>query len=106
MAPARLRGGGGTADVSVPLDARPRLAPKARLRADARSGQTLLLYPERGLKLNRTGVEVLELCTGSASVSEIVTTLAARHRQPEDAVQAEVLAFLDGLAARGLLGGL
>jgi pyrroloquinoline quinone biosynthesis protein D len=91
--------------VTVPLDARPRLAPRARLRADVRTGQTLLLYPERGLRLNRTGEEVLRLCTGEVSVAEIAATLAGRHGQDQVVVLAEVRSFLDGLAARGLLEG-
>jgi pyrroloquinoline quinone biosynthesis protein D len=91
--------------VSVPLDARPRLSPKARLRPDVRSGRTMLLYPERGLRLNATGEEVLRLCTGEVTVAEIAATLAARHGTDAATVLDEVRAFLDSLAARGLLGG-
>jgi pyrroloquinoline quinone biosynthesis protein D len=92
--------------LSVPLDARPRLHPKARLRADALSGRTMLLYPERGLRLNATGEEVVRLCTGQATVAEIAATLATRHASDGATVLAEVRAFLDSLAERGLLGGL
>jgi pyrroloquinoline quinone biosynthesis protein D len=92
--------------VNVPLEARPVLAAKARLRADVRSGRMMLLYPERGLSLNATGEEVVRLCTGQATVAEIAATLAARHGRDAASVLAEVRAFLDGLAARGLLGGL
>ena len=38
---------------------RPTLAAKARLRKDVRSGRYLLLYPERGMELNATGVEIV-----------------------------------------------
>lgn len=92
--------------MTVALDARPRLSAKARLRSDARSGETLLLYPERGLKLNRTGEAVLALCTGTATVGEIAAALAVQHGAETETVLAEVRAFLDGLAARGLLEGL
>jgi pyrroloquinoline quinone biosynthesis protein D len=92
--------------VTVALDARPRLHAKARLRVDAHSGQMMLLYPERGLQLNPTGREVLELCTGAATVGEIAAALSARHGASTDVVLAEVRTFLDGLAARGLLAGL
>jgi len=91
--------------VNIALDARPRLSAKARLRADARSGETLLLYPERGLKLNRTGEAVLALCTGTTTVAEIAGALAAQHGAEPETVLGEVRAFLDGLAARGLLEG-
>jgi pyrroloquinoline quinone biosynthesis protein D len=92
--------------VNVPLEARPVLAAKARLRPDGQTGRMMLLYPERGLRLNATGEEVLGLCTGQATVAEIAATLAARHGQDQAAVLQEVRAFLDGLAARGLLAGL
>ena len=50
----------------IAATAKPRLADKARLRLDPKTGETLLLYPEAGLKLNRTGTHVLERCTGKA----------------------------------------
>jgi hypothetical protein len=58
------------------------------------------------LKLNPTGREVLELCTGAVTVAEIATTLSARHGIDAEMVRGEVCSFLDGLAARGLLVGL
>jgi coenzyme PQQ biosynthesis protein PqqD len=88
---------------SIALDARPRLAPRARLRTDRPTGRTLLLYPERGLALNATGEAVLRLCTGEVTVAEIAATLAERHGADPEAVLAEVRTFLDGLVARGLL---
>jgi pyrroloquinoline quinone biosynthesis protein D len=91
--------------VTVPLEARPRLHPKARLRPDVKTGRTMLLYPERGLRLNATGEEVLRLCTGEPTVAEIAATLAQRHGTDGEQVLAEVRAFLDALAARGLLAG-
>ena len=92
--------------MTVAATARPSLAPKARLRTDRASGETLLLYPERGLKLNAIGEEVLRLCTGVPTVAEIAATLATRHGGDSAVVLAEVTAFLDGLAVRGLLRGI
>jgi pyrroloquinoline quinone biosynthesis protein D len=89
----------------IPLEARPRLAPKARLRVDARTGQTLLLYPERGLALNATGAEILGLCTGERCVSEIIAALAERHGSHESLAN-DVQAFLTRLAERNLLRGI
>jgi len=89
----------------IPLDARPRLAPKVRLRVDRKSGRTLLLYPEKGLALNPTAAEICGLCTGELAVSEIVATLAERHGASE-AIAAEVQAFLQELRDRNLLRGL
>jgi coenzyme PQQ biosynthesis protein PqqD len=84
--------------------ARPRLARKVRLRFDARSGKHVLLYPERGLELSATAAEIARLCTGELSAAAIVDSLHARHdAEPRARIEAEVLAFLAELEARGLL---
>jgi pyrroloquinoline quinone biosynthesis protein D len=85
---------------------RPTLAAKARLRHDARSGRYLLLYPERGMELNATGVEIVRLCDGQATVSEIVETLRRRYAStPSDVIESEVLSFIGVLHDRALLAG-
>ena len=89
----------------IGLDARPRLAAKARLRLDKVSGKMLLLYPERGLALNETGAEILGLCDGELRVCEIIETLAARHG-PQETLAEEVRGFLQDLADRNLLRGI
>jgi coenzyme PQQ biosynthesis protein PqqD len=83
---------------------RPALAAKARLRKDARSGRYLLLYPERGMELNATGLEIVRLCDGQATVSDIVERLVRRYAStPAAVIEAEVLSFLGALQARALL---
>lgn len=83
---------------------RPALASKVRLKRDSISGRYLLLYPERGMELNATGVEIVRLCDGRATVSEIVENLARRYAStPSDVIQAEVLSFLGALQDRALL---
>jgi pyrroloquinoline quinone biosynthesis protein D len=83
---------------------RPRLAAKARLRWDRKDEQFMLLYPERGLVLNATAADVVQLCTGDLQVGEIVDRLAARYApQSREDVEREVLAFLTRMAERGLI---
>jgi coenzyme PQQ biosynthesis protein PqqD len=83
---------------------RPRLASKARLRYDRQNDRYLLLYPERGLALNGTAVDVVRLCTGEHTVTGIVEQLAAKYtNQPREVVAHEVLSFLATLADRGLV---
>jgi coenzyme PQQ biosynthesis protein PqqD len=85
---------------------RPRLAGKARLRRDRVTGKLLLLYPERGLALNDTAAEILELCTGELSVEEIIARLAAKYGvEMQAALAEEVRGFLRSLADRNLLRG-
>jgi coenzyme PQQ biosynthesis protein PqqD len=86
---------------------RPRLAPKAMLRLDKKTGQHVLLYPEKGLVLNATGTRILQLCTGERTVSEIVATLEAEYTAgPVSELRQQVHGFLTSLAERSLLEGL
>ena len=85
-------------------DARPRLAPKVRLRWDRKDERYMLLYPERGLVLNATAADVVQLCTGEHTVAAIVERLAEKYApQPADAIEREVLTFLHAMVDRGLI---
>jgi len=87
--------------------ARPRLSPKARLRFDRRTGCYLLLYPERGLELNKTATEIARLCTGEWTVDDIVLHLARVYGDTSSGeIKRDVRNFLGALAGRGLLQGL
>ena len=79
----------------------PRLHPKARLQHDAVRGREVLLYPEGLVALNPTGAEILQLCDGVRSVADVVATLEQRYGST--GVERDVTAFLDGLAAKGLV---
>ena len=83
---------------------RPKLAPKARLRWDRRAGKYFLLYPERGLLLNATAADIVQLCTGEHTVDGIVSQLMEKYPgKPRAEVQSEVTAFLAQIQLRGLL---
>ena len=84
-------------------DARPTLAAKVRLRWDRRASRYMLLYPERGLVLNATGADIVQLCTGEHTVETIVDQLAGKYAREPAEVAREVHAFLTRLAERGLL---
>ena len=89
--------------MTVGPGSRPRLAARARMRLDRRTGHTVLLYPERGLVLNTVGQAVLELCAADHTVEDIVGLLSARYAGDAVKVRTDVLAFLQQLADRGLL---
>lgn len=82
-------------------DAVPRIAPKARLEWDEARGRHVLLYPEGLVALNTTGVEILKLCDGTQAVTGIVAALQRRYDAA--GLERDVAAFLDGLAAKGLV---
>ena len=83
-------------------DTRVRLAGKARLRFDERSGKHMLLYPERGMALNDTAHDIVTLCTGERTLSEIVHTLRMKY-QTGERLEGDVRAFLGALLERGLV---
>ncbi|MFQ5946253.1 MAG: pyrroloquinoline quinone biosynthesis peptide chaperone PqqD [Anaerolineae bacterium] len=83
---------------------RPRLASKARLRWDKREEKYFLLYPERGLLLNATAADIVQLCTGEHTVDRIMDQLAEKYPgQARDQIEREVMSFLAEIQSRGLL---
>ena len=83
---------------------RPRLTSKARLRFDRHSGAHELVYPERGLVLNESAVELVSLCDGTRTVADIAERLAVRYSPMKAAdVLQRVRLFLGVLATRGLI---
>ncbi len=87
----------------ISTESRPRLAAKARLRFDRKSSRYMLLYPERGLVLNPTAADVLQLCTGERTVSTIVDELARKYGHEAPLVERQVIDFLRTMADRGLV---
>jgi len=88
----------------MPPDARPRLAPKVRVRLDRQTDRHMLLYPEKGMQLNATAAAIVQLCTGEHTVDEIITLLAEKYApQPRATIEREVQSFLGALADRALL---
>ena len=60
-------------------------------------------HPEGLVALNPTGAEILGLCDGVRSVADVVAALEQRYGAPGEGVERDVTAFLDGLAAKGLV---
>ena len=87
----------------ISAESRPRLAAKARLRFDRKSSRYMLLYPERGLVLNPTAVDVLQRLDGVRTVGSIVEELAQQYGHERPTVEQEVLSFLQTMADRGLV---
>ena len=83
---------------------RPTLRPKTRLRYDRQRDAFVLLWPERGLWLNRSAGQILERCRGHETLSSIVTALSSlypgTHRQ---CLEEDVYRLVDDLSRRGLL---
>ncbi len=82
--------------------ARPLVVPHAHLREEG-DGHTLVVLPERGVKLNESGKEILSLCDGSRSAVAIAALLRDRHAEVDD-IESDVHEFLGQMAKLGVLG--
>lgn len=82
---------------------RPRLSPHAMLRDDEeKPGSAIAVLPERGVRINEAGREILALCDGARSADDVATALAARHAD-EPHVYEDVHSFLDEMERLGVL---
>jgi pyrroloquinoline quinone biosynthesis protein D len=80
----------------------PRLARRARLRFDRRSGCHLLLCPERGLILNPSAAAIVRACSGTRSVADIASFVAA-GTSDGNLVLEDTLTLLGALRQRRLI---
>jgi pyrroloquinoline quinone biosynthesis protein E len=74
-----------------------------RLRRDPRDGGTVLLSPERGLRLSETAAAVVALCDGARTEVQIVEQLAARYGADRGRIETDVASLLEDLRGRGLV---
>jgi len=82
---------------------RPHLSPNALLRDDTeKPGSVIAVLPERGVRINEAGREILALCDGARSADEVATELAARHAD-EPHVYEDVHDFLDEMERLGVV---
>jgi pyrroloquinoline quinone biosynthesis protein D len=81
----------------VPPSGRPRLTSHVRMRFDRTRDRHVLLGPESVIVLNPTGADILGLCDGQRTVSEVGAELATRY---DRVVDDEVAAFLTRLVTR------
>jgi pyrroloquinoline quinone biosynthesis protein D len=72
------------------------------VRRDAADGRTLVVLPERAVRVSGSGDEILALCDGARSREAIARELAARHGQVERLPQ-DVHDFLEQMERLGVL---
>ncbi|MBF2064339.1 MAG: pyrroloquinoline quinone biosynthesis peptide chaperone PqqD [Calothrix sp. C42_A2020_038] len=86
---------------NIDLDSYPRLVRGARLFWDNVRQQQFLLFPEGALVLNQTATDILKLCNGQHSVTNIVSTLSAKYSHPN--IETDVFKLLNKIKQRGFL---
>jgi pyrroloquinoline quinone biosynthesis protein D len=97
MASARSR------NIQVSELSRPVLPRHAKLKFDETRQVWVILAPERVLAPDEIAVEVLQLCDGVRSVSDMVDTLATKYVADRGAIATDVIAMLQDLADKGFL---
>ena len=81
-------------------DARPRLALGCRL-TEGEGAEATLLMPERAMKLNGPGLEIVRRCDGTRTMAEIVRELLALYPgAPPERVEQDAQDFLTRLWER------
>jgi pyrroloquinoline quinone biosynthesis protein D len=82
---------------------RPRLAKRARLHIDPVSGRPVLLHQETVLVLNDSGYEILQLCDGTHTLSEVIQELEDRYPAARSILSQEVLEYVEAISQKGLI---
>jgi pyrroloquinoline quinone biosynthesis protein D len=86
--------------MTLTAQSRPKLWKFARVQFDEARQRNVLQYPEGAVLLNDTAAEILALCDGARTISEIAAVL--RERYGAD-VLGDVQSYLSQLADRELV---
>lgn len=81
----------------------PRLAKRARLQIDAASRNPVLLHQEAIMVLNQTGYEILRLCDGTRTLSEIIRHLENEYPVAQSILSREVSQYIEAICQKGLI---
>jgi coenzyme PQQ biosynthesis protein PqqD len=100
---ARREAHGDVEAISPRLREKPSLAPKARLRFDARNGTHFLMYPERALELGGSASALVLGCTGDRTLEDVIRDVATAEGASFAEAAADALPFFAELERRGLL---
>ena len=80
----------------------PKIARGVRLQTDAKTGNSVLLFPEGVLELNETAREIVTRCDGK-TVTEIIRALAQEYDADPKMLAADVQETLVDLQRRKLI---
>lgn len=82
---------------------KPAMPRHIKMRHDAGRGRWLILAPERVFDPDEIAVEVLKLCDGARTVSDIADQLAKDYNAPREDIEADIIAMLQDLADKGVV---
>ena len=81
----------------------PSLAGFVRLQYDTVRERWVLQAPERVLVLDETSKDIVDRCTGEATVGAIIQALADEYDAPRDVIEHDVKAVLELLSSKTFL---
>lgn len=87
----------------VSADTKPVLPRHIKLKHDAGRNAWVLLGPERVFTPDEIAVDVLKLCDGNRTVTDIAAHLANEFQAPQETIQADVISMLQELADKGVV---
>jgi pyrroloquinoline quinone biosynthesis protein D len=87
---------------AIAASAQPRLARGVRLQTDAKTGNSVLLFPEGVLELNESAQGIVDRCDGR-TVTEIIRALAEEYDVEPEMLAADVRETLADLRHRKLI---
>ncbi len=91
------------ARVTVTPEFVPSLPGHVRMQFDDLRQKWVVLAPERVMWPDDVSVDILKLCTGSDSTSDIIDTLANDYNADRAEIEADVVEFLQDWSDRRLL---
>lgn len=83
----------------VERSAKPRLAHGYRFQFEPAQNCHVLLYPEGMVQLSDSAAEVLQLCTGEATVEQIISALQEKFGESD--LSSDILEFLKDADEQG-----
>ncbi|MCW5699252.1 MAG: pyrroloquinoline quinone biosynthesis peptide chaperone PqqD [Rhodospirillales bacterium] len=92
-----------TARKAVSENDKPRFAPHVRFTFDRRRERWVVLAPERMLIPDEISVEILQRCTGEASLAGIIDALSGEFDASRDEIAGDVLALVQDMTDKGVL---
>jgi pyrroloquinoline quinone biosynthesis protein D len=92
-----------SAPVAIGDTSMPKLARGMRLQFDKQRDQWIIQAPERVFVLDAIATEILQRCTGEATVTAIVDDLAGKFNAPRDLISRDVNALLQSFADKGIM---
>lgn len=81
----------------------PKLVSHARLQFDKHRDQWIVQAPERLLVLDPIATEIVQRCTGEATVASIIDDLVEKFTAPREVIARDVNAMLQDLADKGIM---